>query len=174
MRALGLEAIPAGWLFQARHPLTRDAIATARKAAAGAGLYIETRQAQKSLAPLENWSTAAGILLALGVLAMTVGLIRSETANDLRALTATGATSTTRRSLTGVTSGALALLGALLGTAGAYAALLAWHRSDLHPLTQVPYADLLFILLGLPVIATAGGWLLAGGEPPAINRRPIE
>jgi putative ABC transport system permease protein len=174
MQALGLQPIPAGWLFQSRHPLTRDDIATARKAAAGAGLYIETRQAQQSSAPLENWSTAAGILLALGVLGMTVGLIRSETANDLRTLTATGASSTTRRTLTGATAGALALLGALLGTAGAYAALLAWHRSDLTPLGHVPYADLLLILIGLPVIATAAGWVLAGREPPAVNRRPID
>src|SRR5204862_7044185 len=130
--------------------------------------------AQQAPPPLENWATAAGILLALGVLAMTVGLIRSETANDLRTLTATGATSTTRRTLTGATSGALALLGALLGTAGAYAALLAWHRSDLSPLGRVPVINLVVILAGLPLIATIAGWLLAGGEPPVIARRPIE
>ena len=37
-------------------------------------------------------ATAAGALLALAILAMTVGLIRSESAGDLRTLTATGAT----------------------------------------------------------------------------------
>jgi putative ABC transport system permease protein len=174
MQALGLQPITAGWLLQAQHPLTASQLATARKAAASTGLYMESRKPQKSLAPLRNWSTAAGILLALGVLAMTVGLIRSETASDLRTLTATGASSTTRRTLTGATSGALALLGALLGTAGAYAALLAWHRSHLSPLGHVPLADLLIILIGLPVIATAAGWLVSGREPPAINRRPIE
>src|SRR5262249_30209146 len=149
-------------------------VAAARKAAVDAGLYIETRQAQGSQAPLKNWSTAAGILLALGVLGMTVGLIRSETASDLRTLTATGASSTTRRALTAATSGALALLGAFVGTAGAYAALLAWHRSDLSPLSHVPVANLLIILIGLPVIASAAGWLLSGREPPAISRGPIE
>jgi putative ABC transport system permease protein len=174
MQALGLQALPAGWLIEAQHPLTTTQLAAARKAAAGSGLYMESRNPEKSLAPLRNWSTAAGILLALGVLGMTVGLIRSETANDLRTLTAAGASSTTRRSLTGATSGALALLGAVLGTAGAYAALLAWHRSDLSPLGHVPLADLLIILIGLPVIATAAGWLLSGREPPAVNRRPIE
>jgi putative ABC transport system permease protein len=174
MEVLGLQALPAGWLIQAQHPLTPAQLATARKAAASTGLYMENRKPVKSLAPLRNWSTAAGTFLALGVLAMTVGLIRSETANDLRTLTATGASSTTRRTLTGATSGALALLGALLGTAGAYAALLAWHRSHLTPLGHVPAADLLAILIGLPVIATAAGWLVSGREPPAINRRPIE
>jgi len=174
MQRLGLQTIPAGWLIQTSGPLTGDQIAIARKDAAGAGLYIETRRTQKSLAPLRNWSTAAGILLALGVLGLTVGLIRSETANDLRTLTAAGASSTTRRTLTASTAGALALLGAILGTAGAYAALLAWHRSDLSPLGRVPVANLVIILLGLPLIATVGGWLLAGGEPPVIARRPLE
>jgi putative ABC transport system permease protein len=174
MQALGLQALPAAWLIQAQHPLTAPQLAIARKAAAGTGLYLESRNPQKSLAPLRNWSTVAGIVLALGVLGMTVGLIRSETANDLRTLTATGASSTTRRTLTGATSGALALLGALLGTAGAYAALLAWYRSDLSRLGHVPLADLPIILVGLPVIATAAGWLLSGREPPAISRRPIE
>ena len=37
-------------------------------------------------------ATAAGALLALAILAMTVGLIRSESAGDLRTLTAAGAT----------------------------------------------------------------------------------
>jgi putative ABC transport system permease protein len=174
MQTLGLKNLFAGWLIQTPHPLTTAQKDTAQKAAAAVGLYVETRKVQKSLAQLRDWSTAAGILLALGVLGMTVGLIRSETANDLRTLTATGAASTTRRALTAVTAGALALLGAVLGTAGAYAALLAWHRSDLRPLGQVPFTNLVLILVGLPLIATAAGWLLSGREPPAIARRPLE
>jgi putative ABC transport system permease protein len=174
MQALGLHPIPGAWLVQTRNPMTPAQIRTAQQAAAGAGLFVETRNKQTSQAPLQNWSTAAGILLALGVLGMTVGLIRSETANDLRTLAATGASSNTRRTLTGATAGALALLGAVLGTAGAYGALLAWHRSDLSPLGHVPVVNLILIVVGLPVIASIAGWLLAGREPPAIARRPLE
>ena len=105
---------------------------------------------------------------------MTVGLIRSETANDLRTLAAAGATSTTRRTITGATAGALALLGALLGTAGAYLALIAWHRSDLHPLTQIPYLDLVVVIVGLPLLAITAGWLLAGREPTSIAHQALE
>lgn len=174
MQSLGLQAIPAGWLLQTDRALTPSQISTARQEAAAGGLFMETRQPKKSLAPLRNWSTTAGILLALGVLGMTVGLIRSETANDLRTLAATGASSNTRRNLTAVTAGALALLGGLLGTAGAYLALLAWHRSDLTPLGHAPVANLVVVLVGLPAIATAGGWLLTGREPAAVNRAPLE
>lgn len=174
MRSLGLQPTPGAWLIQAPHPLNTGEIQTARRLADGAGLFVETRDKQGSLAPLRDWSTAAGILLALGVLAMTVGLIRSETANDLRTLAAAGASSSTRRSLTGATAGAIALLGAIVGTLGAYAALLAWHHADLSPLGRVPVINLVVILVGLPLVATLGGWLLAGGEPPVIARQPLE
>src|SRR5262249_6079277 len=76
-------------------PPTATQLADARAAAAKAGLVIEARNTQASLATISAAATAAGALLALGVLALTVGLIRTEAAGDLRTLTATGATSTT-------------------------------------------------------------------------------
>ncbi|HEX7107173.1 MAG TPA: FtsX-like permease family protein [Acidothermaceae bacterium] len=173
MQAHGLATLPAGWLLETSEPLTSAQIDLATKAAAGAGLFVETRQPQKSVAALRNGATAAGMVLALGVLAMTVGLIRSETSRDVRTLTATGASSGTRRALTGVTAGALAFLGAVVGTGGAYGALLAWYHSDLTPLGRVPVVDLVLILVGLPVLAAAGGWLLAGREPAGIARQPL-
>ena len=81
-------------------------------------------------------ATAAGALLALAILAMTVGLIRGESAGDLRTLTAAGATSRIRRTLTATTAGALALLGALLGVAGAYVVLAATYHDDLGYLSR--------------------------------------
>jgi putative ABC transport system permease protein len=174
MRKYGLRATPAAWLVRAPAALTAKQIDTARRAAASAGLVIETRSAPTSLAPLRNWSTVAGFLVALGVLAMTVGLIRSEAGRDLRTLTATGASSRTRRTITGATTGTLALLGALLGVAGAYGALMAWHRSELHLLKHEPWVNLVLIVIALPVTATATGWLLAGREPPAMSRQPLE
>ncbi len=174
LQEFGLTSVPAGWFIQTRSPLTTAEINSAQRTAGAAGVTIETRKKQTSNASLRDGATAVGILVALGVLAMTVGLIRSETANDLRTLAATGATSTTRRTITGATAGALAVLGALLGTGGAYLALIAWHRSDLHPLTQVPYLDLAIILVGLPLLAIAAGWLLAGREPSSIAHQPLE
>jgi putative ABC transport system permease protein len=117
-------------------------------------------------------ATAGGALLGLGILALTVGLIRS--AGDLRTLTATGATSAIRRSLTATTAGALALLGAFLGLATAYAGLIAMHRDDLGYLSSVPFLHLALVIAGVPVAATAAGWLLSGREPRAIARPVIE
>jgi putative ABC transport system permease protein len=136
-------------------------------------MTIETRDNQSELTAIRTGATAAGMLLALGILAMTVGLIRSEAAGDLRTLTATGATSTTRRTLTAATSGALALLGVLLGATGAYLALLAGYHDDLGTLSQVPLLHLTVTVVGLPLTAAAVGWLLAGREPPTLARQPL-
>jgi putative ABC transport system permease protein len=114
------------------------------------------------------------MLLALGVLAMTVGLIRSEGAGDLRTLTATGATSTVRRNLTAATAGALAVLGVVLGIAGAYLVMLGAYIGNLGDLASVPFSHLAAIAAGVPLIAFLAGWLLAGREPPAIARAALE
>jgi putative ABC transport system permease protein len=113
-------------------------------------------------------------LLALAVLALTVGLIRGESAGDLRTLTATGATSRIRRTLTATTAGALALLGALLGVAGAYVVLVGTYHDDLGYLRHVPVLYLLLAIVGVPMAATAAGWLVAGREPPTIARAVID
>jgi len=120
------------------------------------------------------------IALALGILAMSIGLIRSEMASELRTLTATGASSFVRRSLAAVTAGGLAFLGALLGTIAAYVGLFGWFRtnalegglSDI--IDHVPWHNLFLIVIAMPVLASLVGWLLAGRQPEGIARRPTE
>ena len=174
LRRRGWEQVPSGWLVESNRPLTSDQIAAARELAAGAGLTIETPRGSTSLATPIAIATAAGALLALAILAMTVGLIRSEAAGDLRTLTATGATSRTRRTLTATTAGVLALLGALLGVVGAYLALVATYHDDLGHLGRIPVLPLVVVVIGVPLTATAAGWLLAGREPRTIARPAIE
>jgi putative ABC transport system permease protein len=110
---------------------------------------------------------------------MSVGLIRSETSGDLRTLAATGASSYTRRTITAATAAALGLLGAILGTFAGYIAVIGWLRAHslhggLSSLGNVPVANLLTIVLGLPLMAAAVSWLLAGRQPAAMSRQPIE
>jgi putative ABC transport system permease protein len=176
---LGLKPVVTGWLIQTPHPLTSTQIYNTRQTAQAAGLSVETRSSVPGLAEIIDWATVFGIVLALGVLAMSVGLIRSETARDLRTLSATGASGPTRRNLTAVTAGALGLLGALLGTAAGYVATFAWFRSSAlnggaSALASVPVRNLLIICVGMPLLAAVIGWLVAGREPAAISRQPLE
>ena len=170
---------PIGWFADAAQPFTAEQIHNAQAIAAAAGLSIETRNGEPTSSTIVNWATAFGIAMALCILAMSVGLIRSETANDLRTLAATGASSYTRRTLTAATAGALGFLGAILGTLAAYIGVIGWLRGHsvnggIAALGNVPVANLLVILVGLPLVATAAGWLLAGRQPSGIARQPIE
>ena len=66
------------------------------------------------------------------------------------------------------------LLGALLGVGGAYILLLALYHDDLGYLGHVPTLYLSLTVIGVPLGATATGWLVAGREPPAIARTVIQ
>ena len=174
LRQRGWESVRAAWLIETATPITEDQFAEAREMAVNAGITVEARSDQANLVALRTGATAVGVLVALGVLAMTVGLIRSEAEGDLRILTATGAISSIRRSLTAATAGSLALLGAVVGTIGAYLGFAAGYAHDLATLRPPPFLHFLVILIGLPLIATVAGWLVAGREPATLARQPIE
>jgi putative ABC transport system permease protein len=175
LATLGLKSVLAGWLIETPAALTPAQVTRADHWAAAHGLTVETasQSPEASLATVSDRAIAAGVLAVLAVLAMTIGLIRSETATDLRVLSATGASGSTRRMLTGATAAALALLGGLLGTAAAYLAIVAWNRG-VHSLASVPLAKLAILVLAVPLVALVAGWLLAGREPQAIDRQPLE
>ena len=166
--------ITAGWLVRSSQPLTSAQIAEARHVAALAGLTIETRDAQASLGAVRLGAAGAGMLLALGVLALTVGLIRNEAATDLRNLVAAGATSRLRRMLTAATAGGLALLGVALGLLSAYLGLVMAYSGDLGKLSHAPVLYLLTVAVCVPAAAFLGGWLLAGRPPRHIARSVMD
>jgi putative ABC transport system permease protein len=165
----GWDTVPVGWLVTAPSALSADEVREARDRAAAAGLTVEARR-ESSTTSLRRVAIGAGSLLALAVVAMTVGLVRSEVARDLRTLTATGATGGVRRRLTAWTAGALALLGVALGALGAYLALAAGYARELGELGDVPFGELAVIAAGVPLLAAGAGWLLGGREPASLVR----
>jgi putative ABC transport system permease protein len=182
LRRLGLESQNSlnGWVLQSNTAINSAQIRQANAIAAAGDLSIESKNDAPNSSEIVNWATVFGIALALGILAMSVGLIRSETASDLRTLTATGASSRTRRALTAVTAGGLAFLGALLGTVAAYVGLVGFFNSNhleggvsdiIH---HVPWSNLFLIVIAMPIAAVLIGWVLAGREPEGIATRPLE
>jgi putative ABC transport system permease protein len=179
MNEFHISASTTDWLVQGTQPFTASQISNAELTASTSQLSVESKNDQPSSFAVITWATIFGIVIALAVLGMSVGLVRSETASDLRTLAATGASSYTRRTLTAVTAGALGFLGALLGTVGGYIGMIGWLRSNslnggIAALGNIPVADLLLILLAMPAFAAAVGWLFAGREPAAMAHQPIE
>ena len=169
-----------GWLITVPGGLTPAQITTAQQlaAAAAGNMSVETRNSIPSLAQIMDAATIFGIVLALGILGLSVGLVRSEGARDLRTLTATGASGRTRRTITAATAGALGFTGAVVGIVGGYLAAIGFFRSNsldaLSSLTSIPVSNLLILLVGMPLAATVLGWLLAGRDPGGIGRQPLE
>jgi len=181
IRTLHLATSLAGWFIVTSHPPTATQIRNARAIAAEVSwLRIETKSSVPPGYEVIDLATVFGIVLALAILAMSIGLIRSETAGELRTLTATGASSWTRRTITAATAGALGFFGALLGTLAAYLGLVAVVRSNTLNggesalLSTVPVNSLLEILIVMPIAAAIVAWLLAGREPAALTRQAIE
>jgi putative ABC transport system permease protein len=167
------------WLVVGTQSFTAAQISSAQLTASTAQLQVESRNDIPSGSTIINYATLFGILIALGVLAMSVGLVRSETSGELRTLAATGASSYTRRTLTAVTAGGLGFLGALLGVVGGYVAMIGWLRSNslnggISALANVPFGDLMLLLFGMPALAAVVGWLFASREPLMLGRQPIE
>ncbi len=179
MHEFHIQSATNDWLVQGSHPFTAAQISTAELAASTTQISVESKNDQPTSSAVIGWATIFGITVALAVLGMSVGLVRSETANDLRTLTAAGASSYTRRTLTAVTAGALGFSGALLGVVGGYIGMIGWLRSNslnggVSALGNVPVADLLLILLGMPALATVVGWLFAGRQPSALAHQAID
>jgi putative ABC transport system permease protein len=179
MREFRIGSATNDWLVQGSQPFTAAQISSAELAASTTQISVESKNDQPTSSAVVGWATIFGIIVALGVLGMSVGLVRSETANDLRTLTAAGASSYTRRTLTAVTAGALGFSGALLGVVGGYIGMIGWLRSNslnggVSALGNVPVADLLLILLGMPAFASIVGWLFAGRQPSALAHQAID
>ncbi|MGH9016525.1 MAG: FtsX-like permease family protein [Acidimicrobiales bacterium] len=179
MREFHITSTTTDWLIQGSQPFTAAQISNAQQAASTAQLSVESKNDQPTSSAVIGWATIFGIVIALGILGMSVGLVRSETAGDLRTLAATGATSITRRTLTAVTAAALGFLGALLGTLGGYVGMIGWLRSNslnggIAALGNIPASYLLLILFGMPAFAAAVSWLVAGRDMSAIALQPLE
>jgi putative ABC transport system permease protein len=174
MARRGLVPARVGWLLETSHPLTAAQRRAAVRAAADAGVTVELRSTQDDLAALRVGATGIAIALALVVVLMTVGLIRSESAGDLRTLTATGASPSVRRAITADTAATLAVLGVVLGTVGAYVVVAAAYHATLDRLSSPPLGQLAAVALGTPVLAAALGWLFAGREPSTIARAALD
>jgi putative ABC transport system permease protein len=170
LRAFGLATERSGWLIETPHKLSDETLSRVRDLAAGAGLEVEVRDGHGALVNIRTGASIAGVIVAMSILAMTIALLRSEVAHEVRTLTAVGGTSFTRRALTASTAAALALVGVVLGGGAAYAALVAGYWPNTDELRPVPVANLVAIAVGFPLLATVISWVVGGHAPAGIGR----
>lgn len=178
VRRLGLHPIVAGWLLQSSQPFSAAQVRQAQVTAAESNMTVEGRNSLPTSSAILTWATVFGLAIALAILAMSVGLIRSESAHDLATLAATGASTRVRRGITATTTLALGIGGSVLGVIGGYVAVIGYLRSNpllgLGALANVPLKFLLILVIAIPAAGSVAAWLLAGREPRGLARQPIE
>ena len=172
--AHNLQPTTVGWIVKTPQPLTTAQLSSARQSAVSNGFHIEARHGPRSSGALRTVATTIGAVFALAIVAMTVGTIRSEAANELRTLTATGASSTIRRALTAATATSLAIAGVVLGVVGAYLGLIGAYVHHLDRLGDIPVGHLVAALIGVPLLSCGVGWCLGGREPTSFSRPAID
>ena len=84
MKRFHIGSATSDWLVVGSHSFTAAQISSAQLTASTAQLQVESRNDIPSGSTIVNYATLFGILIALGVLAMSVGLVRSETSSELR------------------------------------------------------------------------------------------
>ncbi len=122
----------------------------------------------------------AGLAAAvgLGATGISVALTAAESRTDLATLGAIGASPRTRRRIAGAQALVIAGTGAVLGTTGGIA--FAWilvlferHREvqvNLHWALHVPIPTVVAILIGIPILAALGSYLLTRSRLPMTRR----
>jgi putative ABC transport system permease protein len=149
-----------GWLVVAPAPITA-AQRSALRVAAGTGLTVATRVERESGVSIRRNVLAVGSVVGLAILAVIVSLIRSEAADEQHTLAAVGAPRRARRSIAAATAGLLAGAAGLLAVPTGYLALVGLTSN---PTAKqgfvVPFDVLAVVLIGFPLIATLGAWLM--------------
>ena len=170
LRRRGWKQAPSGWLVEAGRPLTSEQVADAREFAADAGLTIETRRESSS----DDADRHRNRCRRPPRPRDPRDDRRPDPERDRRRspiLTATGATSRIRRTLTAATAGSLAFLGALLGVAGAYLALAATYLDDLDYPGRIPVLPLVLMGWASPWRPQPPAGCSPAGSPPTSPHR---
>ncbi|WP_407342181.1 FtsX-like permease family protein [Pengzhenrongella phosphoraccumulans] len=179
---MGRQAQLAGLVAPtSRIPTQREQDLTARTLSTAApAAYLNVERGFTDQQPLVLWVLlAAAVVVGLGATGLSVALAAAESRPDLATLSAVGASPTVRRRVAAAQAGVIAIGGVGLG--GLTGLLLGWvlvlaeryrydNRVDLDWQVIVPWPAIAAIVVGVPVLAIAGSYLLTRSQLP-IGRR---
>lgn len=163
VEAAGLESATVGWIVldPDGEPLTDEVRDRVRQEGGELGV-VELRDPPPTTVGVRASAALVAMVVGLVVLVAAVSLTRTESARDLRLLTAVGASPATRRWVGAATAALLASAGAALGVVlGALPQLTMLAGPGAARTPAVPWIELAVVLVAFPVLA---GLLLAAGR----------
>jgi putative ABC transport system permease protein len=120
----------------------------------------------------------AALVIALGATGIAVGLAAAESRADLATLAAVGAAPRMRRRVAGGQGAVVAVLGTALGVVagsvlGIVIVLMLRHGQPVPDMSwqlAVPWPELAALAVGIPVLATAAGFVFTRSRLPMVRR----
>ena len=156
------QRVTAGWILTSPRAFTTEEVSTLRSLMGDRAL-VETTTSPSDDGSTRIIAALVGMLVGFAVLAATVTLIRSESAEDTRILNVLGASSPMRRSVAASTAALLALGGAVLALPLGIIGLIVdrvFEGPEGYPYA-VPWSTLLILFVLFPILAAIGSGVLA-------------
>ena len=165
---------PAAWLVRLDRPVTDEHFAKARQiAAAFAHTTVEVEPGPPDTLVLERATLAISVVIALVIVSVALALGAAETRADQRILIAVGADPRLRRRMAAGRAALLAGLGAVLATPAGLLPVWGLARAATagaaRGLFVVPWDTLAVTLVGVPLVATFGAWILTRPASPWVR-----
>ncbi|MGH2794653.1 MAG: FtsX-like permease family protein, partial [Actinomycetota bacterium] len=119
-------------------------------------------------------ATAGAMVVALAIVAVVLALIGAEARRDQAILSAIGAGSRARRRIGASRAGLVALLAAAVAVPAGFApvAVVQWSRPEGHPIL-VPWVTISLVLVAVPAVAAAFGWLTSRKPSSSAMLQPV-
>ena len=168
--ANGWETSTIGWLVVGEQPLSSSGLDDLR-AAAGDDLVVELPVEPAARSGLRAASVAVGAVVALAVVGAALTMLAAESAGDRRVLQSIGASPSTRRRTSAAAAALLSGAGALLAVPIGYLALLVLLADEFTDYRfVVPWPSLATVLVLVPVMAAALGWVTSRTVATGLGR----
>lgn len=175
LEAAGIEAGREGtrWLVELAHPLTDKQLADVHRAASNFGqqVTVEDGPPQIASSAIQSGVTVGAGLLSLLIVGVGLALLSAETRHDAAILVAVGASPRSRRSLAAARAAVLTALGALLAVPAGLLPIWGLATSAETGAAagglSIPIVLIAVLVLGVPVIAATGAFVLTRSAPAA-------
>lgn len=175
---LGLDTEFAGFIAPTSRMPSEAEVRAAQNTLGRGFVSVEGIGGDRSQSVLLLILVGAALVAGVGATGISVALAAAESRGDLATLAAVGADTRMRSRVSAAQSALLALLGTILGIGGGLALgwvlvtvqRYRWEIPDLAWVLAIPWPAVAAIAIGIPVLATAVGWLASPRRLPLTRR----
>ena len=165
--------ITLSWLLVSDEPLSQEQRDRLEVAGQSNDIFINAQSVEPSFVAMRSAAMAIASLLALGVVAVAVALVRIEASNETRLLNVVGASPKTARLVSAATVAGLTIAAVAIAVPTTLVALTGVYLNPDEAFDfVVPWFELAVLLVALPAIGAGVAWLVtstSAGHSPTLS-----